>query len=624
MRMKWKVITGAALAVSLVIAPLAALGAAADEVPPDPTTTAVVDDSAAVEEPAAAAPAEPASAPAEEPAAAPAPEPAAEPAAAPEESVAAPEPTAEPVAAPEESAAAPAEQPEADVGQAQADPYPAPAPSPTSYPEVVTLATPVADDACGTQNDMYVLPEDTAGVTYMSDGPDIVAVIATGFVVENAPAGWVMEDDTTWRYAFNESNFTDEPCLIPVTLMPPVIVDECGMDNDSVTPPADTEGVHYDWASPDPNNLDIMATVQDGYVVEPLPEGWVDNGDGTFTYVFTYEFTDEACPPTPVTLMPPVIVDECGMDNDSVTPPADTEGVHYDWASPDPNNLDIIAMVQEGYVVETVPEGWVDNGDGTFTYVFTYEFTDVPCVVVVTLMPPQIVDECGTANDDAALPDDTEGVHYDWVDFDDPANLDVMASVQEGYVVETLPEGWVDNEDGTFTYVFTYEFTDEDCPLSPGSIGSVCVSDIPWMDYEVFLPEGFVPDSATPLSITFVNPSGPNYVVSNLALKGRILWPGASVNPPGWPGWVLNADGTYSETTGNYAWTRNGVTVIFEVNPTYETVVAYPAATSTCANPPKPAGLAVTGSDPMPWGVGGAAALALGIALVTLRRFARR
>ena len=40
------------------------------------------------------------------------------------------------------------------------------------------------------------------------------------------------------------------------------------------------------------------------------------------------------------------------------------------------------------------------------------------------------------------------------------------------------------------------------------------------------------------------------------------------------------------ETTGNFAWTRPSVKVLFDVNPHYEVVVDYPPESSKCANPP--------------------------------------
>jgi hypothetical protein len=137
------------------------------------------------------------------------------------------------------------------------------------------------------------------------------------------------------------------------------------------------------------------------------------------------------------------------------------------------------------------------------------------------------------------------------------------------------------------TRQLTSEELDAECPLVPGDIQSICQGDVPYLGYAVTLPEGFVTEDPTPVTITFVNPDGEDYVVTDQALAGSLLWPGAKeTEPKMWPGWQL-VDGTYVQTDGNFAWTREGVTVRFDVNPTYSTVVEYPAASALCANPPK-------------------------------------
>lgn len=124
-----------------------------------------------------------------------------------------------------------------------------------------------------------------------------------------------------------------------------------------------------------------------------------------------------------------------------------------------------------------------------------------------------------------------------------------------------------------------------DCPLVPGGIESVCVGDVPYLSYAVALPEGFVAGSETPVTITFVNPDGADYIIANQPLSGELLWPGASDGTPKmWPGWAL-VGGEYVETEDNFAWTRDGVLVRFQVNPTYAETVEYPEATAACANP---------------------------------------
>jgi len=90
----------------------------------------------------------------------------------------------------------------------------------------------------------------------------------------------------------------------------------------------------------------------------------------------------------------------------------------------------------------------------------------------------------------------------------------------------------------------------ESRPLVPGDIGAVCVSEVPYLAYSVDVPSGYVPPTANPLTVTFVNPDGDDYVVTDLPLTGALLWPGASATEPlQWPGWELLPDGTYIETT---------------------------------------------------------------------------
>ncbi len=129
----------------------------------------------------------------------------------------------------------------------------------------------------------------------------------------------------------------------------------------------------------------------------------------------------------------------------------------------------------------------------------------------------------------------------------------------------------------------------EECPLVPGDIVATCLGDVPYLGYAVTLPAGYTTDDPTPLTVTFVNPEGEDVVIANQPLAGSLLWPGAQATEPKmWPGWELVA-GTYVQTGGNFGWSREGITVHFEVNPAFETVVEYPAATALCANPPKQA-----------------------------------
>lgn len=239
-----------------------------------------------------------------------------------------------------------------------------------------------------------------------------------------------------------------------------------------------------------------------------------------------------------------------------------------------------------------------------------------------------------TADEKVACPPDTDIEYSEWVEGEwDCGDAEVTLTRE----VTTTVYDYNEQAQPTATSSVSQETKTRDltpaelaeCPLLPGDISSVCVGDVPYLGYSVSLPEGVTADSPNPVTITFVNPSGEDYVIENQPLFGTVLWPGASATEPKmWPGWAL-VNGEYVETEGNFAWTRAGVTVLFEVNPTYETVIEYPQATALCANAPASgdgaAALAVTGSTVPVWAIGGAAAAVLaGVAFTVFAVMRRR
>jgi LPXTG-motif cell wall-anchored protein len=132
-------------------------------------------------------------------------------------------------------------------------------------------------------------------------------------------------------------------------------------------------------------------------------------------------------------------------------------------------------------------------------------------------------------------------------------------------------------------------------PPSPTRAAGVCVGDIPFFEYET----DFGDDSLVggPMTITFINPGGADFVINTtvppVGERAVVLWPGASVDPEDWPGWELDADGIWVETTedeGAFTRAPGGVGVEFTTNPTLTTSVTYPPATAVCANPENPSG----------------------------------
>lgn len=129
---------------------------------------------------------------------------------------------------------------------------------------------------------------------------------------------------------------------------------------------------------------------------------------------------------------------------------------------------------------------------------------------------------------------------------------------------------------------------DEYPPIAPSSAEATCIGDIPYVSYQANFPAEFAGETVT---ITIPSPDGDDIVVEKTlgpdgSVSGNdILWPGASENPPDWPGWILLEDGTWVEGDDGFLWAREGITGIFEVNPTVTLSAAYPPASSICAGP---------------------------------------
>ena len=109
----------------------------------------------------------------------------------------------------------------------------------------------------------------------------------------------------------------------------------------------------------------------------------------------------------------------------------------------------------------------------------------------------------------------------------------------------------------------------------------VCIDDFPFISYEV---SGDVePGETATVTVTDINGTVVT-VLEDQPLSGQVLWPGASVDPPDWPGWILEDGVWVVDPTDEVL--REDLTITVEVNPTATETVAYPPATSQCANPP--------------------------------------
>ena len=162
----------------------------------------------------------------------------------------------------------------------------------------------------------------------------------------------------------------------------------------------------------------------------------------------------------------------------------------------------------------------------------------------------------------------------------------------------------------------TPEPTPTPTALHVGVLEPICDNDVPKLRYDITVTG--TPN--TTVTITWLNPSGPNVVYANQPLSGAVLWPGAVPGANGrgvdWPGWRQLSDGTWVQGD-EFDWVRPSVQVLFQVNPEATVTVAYPPSSPSCLTQPvnsavlaDEGALSATGANIWPL-VGAAAGLAI-------------
>jgi LPXTG-motif cell wall-anchored protein len=138
-------------------------------------------------------------------------------------------------------------------------------------------------------------------------------------------------------------------------------------------------------------------------------------------------------------------------------------------------------------------------------------------------------------------------------------------------------------EDATSDYVPTT--TTGERSLDVSAFTPVCVGVTPYISYSI-KPIGFT--SSGPATLTFLDKNGAVIETRVVpTLSGQTIYPGASVNPPDWPGWKQAPNGNWEPDPTNAAW-RDGLTIRVEVTPVAATAtVSYPPSTAACFGPPE-------------------------------------
>jgi len=233
---------------------------------------------------------------------------------------------------------------------------------------VDTVAAASATDACGTADDTLTVPEDTDQVSYTVNDARINGV-GSVTVTASAKAGYVLKEGVVSSWTFV---FADEPCVVEITVVPAATaVDMCGVTNDTLTVPKDTDQVSYavvDTRVDGVGSVTVTASAKAGYV---LKEGIVSS--------WTFTYTNEPCT-VEITIVPAATaVDMCGVANDTLTVPKDTDQVSYKVDDTRVNGVGSVTVTASAKTGYTFDENTVTT--------WTLKFTDVACA---STTPPKV------------------------------------------------------------------------------------------------------------------------------------------------------------------------------------------------------------------------------------------
>ena len=207
---------------------------------------------------------------------------------------------------------------------------------------------------------------------YAANGAHDVMITGVGFSLGSSAHG----DGIITGITAGCVNYTFDHQTLVVTPEAPTFHDECSVQNDVLTVPEDTADVTYKaaWNSTH-TRVKVTATPTTDRV---FPEHT--------KYEWAFVPNDEVCPLTVVTPVKPDVsmIDECDVDHDSLTVNTSTEGVKYTttWSG----------------LVATVTASITDSSKYEFAdgaqRVWTFTFTNVPCLTEVTPADPAVNEVC--------------------------------------------------------------------------------------------------------------------------------------------------------------------------------------------------------------------------------------
>ena len=286
------------------------------------------------------------------------------------------------------------------------------------------------------------------------------------------------------------------PRLVPVKVTPGVCAPGALEPSEPTVEVGPTDGITYSVPefskAGDQVTVKVTATPVAGREIDDqnLPEGWVANGDGSFT--FTTTVTQPTCTRDVVPAVPDVKPGVCPVDSTTPTKPTvsgveDTEQIDYGepviTGDGDRVTVSVTAAAKPGYRIDTanLPEGWAVVG-GVVTYTTTV--TQPKCVVPVV---PRI--DVGTCPADSLTPtpptavfDPVEGLEFSEPRIevkDGKVTVTATAAAKPGFQIGgVLPEGWTRVDETTATFTATRDQpvcqAKKVVPVAPVVSASVC------------------------------------------------------------------------------------------------------------------------------------------------------
>ncbi|WP_433832125.1 HYR-like domain-containing protein [Flavobacterium anhuiense] len=163
-------------------------------------------------------------------------------------------------------------------------------------------------------------------------------------------------------------------------------------------------------------------------------------------------------------------------------------------------------------------------------------------------------------------------------------SVDVLPNAPVGTLTMVYQICEADQTDNCDTATVTVTI---EAPLMTVTASSICVNDVPYIDY-VVTPVNFTPVNGVTIAWADSN----NNVVTtmnNQPLSGRVLWPGAIVDDQGkgidWPGWIFE-NNRWIEGADGFEKLRPTTNVTFTVNPSQTITISYPPADPFCTSRP--------------------------------------